>query len=119
MNIQERIRQIMFSEELSDSEKLDRLHALIPPESFKIDNLNQATPEQLKHLKDGLAITEAMQQIRRQIAGSPHQTSWVDMMGYLSGRPRRFLHRPVGKFVVRTLSGVDVWSSLSPLYYAG
>ena len=65
MNIQERIRQIMFSEELSDSEKLDRLHALIPPESFKIDNLNQATPEQLKQLKDGLAITEAMQQIRR------------------------------------------------------
>jgi hypothetical protein len=27
MNIQERIRQIMLSEELSDSEKLDQLHA--------------------------------------------------------------------------------------------
>ena len=34
-------------------------------------------------------------------------------------RPQHFLQRLVGKFVVRTLSGVDVWSSLSPLYYAG
>jgi len=34
-------------------------------------------------------------------------------------RPQHFLHRLVGKFVVRTLSSVDVWSSLSPLYYAG
>jgi hypothetical protein len=64
-NIQEQIRQIMLSEELSDTEKLDRLHALIPPEVFKIDNLNQATPAQLNQLKDGLAIAEAMQQIRR------------------------------------------------------
>jgi hypothetical protein len=55
----------MLSEELSDAEKLDRLHALIPPEAFKIDNLNQATPAQLRQLKDGLAITEAMQQLRR------------------------------------------------------
>jgi hypothetical protein len=55
----------MLSEELHDSEKLDRLHALIPPDAFKIDNLNQATPAQLKQLKDGLAIAEAMQQIRR------------------------------------------------------
>jgi hypothetical protein len=65
MNIQERIRQIMLSEELSGAEKLDRLHALIPPEAFKIDNLNQATSAQLKQLKDGLAVTEAMQQVRR------------------------------------------------------
>jgi hypothetical protein len=45
MNIEEKIRDIMLSEELPDSEKLDRLHALIQPEAFKIDNLNQATPE--------------------------------------------------------------------------
>jgi hypothetical protein len=64
-NIQEQIRQIMLSEELSDTEKLDRLHALIPLDAFKIDNLNQATPAQLKQLKDGLAIAEAMQQVRR------------------------------------------------------
>jgi len=32
---------------------------------FKIDNLNRATPAQLRQLKDGLAITEAMQQLRR------------------------------------------------------
>ena len=65
MTITEQIRKIMFSEELSNSEKLDRLHALIPADSFKIDNLNKATPAQLRQLKDGLAITEAMQQIRR------------------------------------------------------
>ena len=55
----------MLSEELSGAEKLDRLHALIPPDVFKIDNLNQATPAQLRQLKDGLTITQAMQQIRR------------------------------------------------------
>jgi hypothetical protein len=65
MTIEEKLREIMLSEELSNSEKLDRLHALIPPDAFKIDNLNQATAAQLKQLKDGLAITEAMQQIRR------------------------------------------------------
>jgi len=64
MTIEEKIREIMLSEELSDSEKLDQLHALIPPDAFKIDNLNQATPAQLKQLKDGLAVTEAAQQIR-------------------------------------------------------
>ncbi len=42
-----------------------RLHALIPLEVFNIDHLNQKTPAQLKHLKDGLAVTEAMQQLRR------------------------------------------------------
>jgi hypothetical protein len=64
MDIQERIRQIMLSEELPDSDKLDRLHTLIPPDVCKIDNLNQATSAQLRRLKDGLAITQAMQQIR-------------------------------------------------------
>src|SRR5438132_1362204 len=65
MTIKEKVRQIMLSEELSDSEKLDRFHALIQTDAFKIDNLNQATPAQLRQLKDGLAITDAMQQIRR------------------------------------------------------
>ena len=65
MTIEEKIREIMLSEGLSGAEKLDQLHALIPPDVCKIDNLNQATPAQLKQLKDGLAITEAMQQIRR------------------------------------------------------
>ena len=65
MTIEEKIRQIMLSEELPDSEKLDRLHALIPPDVCKIDNLNQATPVQLRRLKDGLAVTQAMQEIRR------------------------------------------------------
>jgi hypothetical protein len=65
MTIKEKIREIMFSEELPDDEKLDRLHALIPLDAFKIDNLNQATPAQFKQLKDGLAITNAMQRLRR------------------------------------------------------
>ena len=69
MTIEEKIREIMLSKELSDSEKLDRLHALIPPDVFKIDNLNRATPAQLRQLKDGLAVTEAMQQLRRGTAG--------------------------------------------------
>jgi hypothetical protein len=69
MDIQERIRHIMLSEQLSDTEKLDRLHALIPSDSCKIDNLNKATPAQLRQLKDGLAVTEAMQQIRCRTAG--------------------------------------------------
>jgi hypothetical protein len=67
MIIEEKIRETMLSKELPDSEKLDRLHLLIPLEVFKIDNLNEATPAQLKQLKDGLAVTEAMQQIRRRI----------------------------------------------------
>jgi hypothetical protein len=64
MNIQERIRQIMHSEDLSDTEKLDSLYTLIPADSCKIDNLSQATPAQLKQLQDGLAVTNAMQQLR-------------------------------------------------------
>jgi hypothetical protein len=54
----------MVSEELPDSEKLDRLHALIPADAFKVDNLNQATPAEFRKLKDGLAITDAIQQLR-------------------------------------------------------
>ena len=39
MTLAEQIREIMLSEELSGAEKLDRLHALIPLEVFKIDDL--------------------------------------------------------------------------------
>jgi hypothetical protein len=55
----------MISKELSDSERLDRLHALIPAETFKIEGLSTATPAQVRLLRDGLMVTEAMQQIRR------------------------------------------------------
>jgi len=65
MTIAEQIRQIMHSEELSDTEKLDRLYAISPAETCKIDNLSQATPAQLKQLRDGLAVTQAMQELRR------------------------------------------------------
>jgi hypothetical protein len=63
MTIVEQIRQIMRSKELSGAEKLEQLHALIPDD--EIDDLSQATPAQLKQLQDGLAVTEAMQQLRR------------------------------------------------------
>jgi hypothetical protein len=65
MTIEEKIRQIMLTEKLSDTEKLDSLHALIPADSCKIDNLSQATRERLKQLRDGIAITRAMQELRR------------------------------------------------------
>jgi hypothetical protein len=64
MTIEEKVREIMLSKELSDSEKLNRLHALILADAFKIDKLNKATPAQLGQLRDGLAVTQAMQQIR-------------------------------------------------------
>jgi hypothetical protein len=64
MTIEEKIRQIMLAEKLSGAEKLDQLHALIPPDACKIDNLSQATPAQLKQLHDGLSVTNAMQQLR-------------------------------------------------------
>jgi hypothetical protein len=65
MTLAEQIREIVLSEELSAAEKLDRLHGLIPPDVFKIDSLSTATPAQIKQLKDGLMVTDAMQQIRR------------------------------------------------------
>jgi len=50
MTIEEKVCEIMLSEEFPDNEKLDRLHALILPDVFKIDNLNQAKPAQLRQL---------------------------------------------------------------------
>jgi hypothetical protein len=65
VTVEENIRQIMTSKELSNNEKLDQLHALIPPDTFKIDGWSTATPEQVRQLRDGLAVTNAMQEIRR------------------------------------------------------
>jgi hypothetical protein len=63
MTIQERVREIMLSKDLSDTEKRERLRALIPPDAFKIDNLNKVTRSQLSQLQDGLAVTNAMQRL--------------------------------------------------------
>jgi|GraSoi2013_100cm_1033763.scaffolds.fasta_scaffold64134_1 hypothetical protein len=65
MTVEDQIREIMLSEELPDTEKLEQLHALIPADACEIDNLHQATPAQLKQLQDGFAVTEAIQEIRR------------------------------------------------------
>jgi len=59
----------MLSEALPDSEKLDQIHALIPSDVFKIDNLNQATPAQLRQLKEALEFGEAIQQLGRSALG--------------------------------------------------
>ena len=67
MTIQEKIREIMLSEELSDAEKLNRLHALIPLDVFKIDNLNEASPAQLKQLQEALEVAEALQQLNAEV----------------------------------------------------
>jgi hypothetical protein len=64
MTIEEKLSEIMLSEKLSESEKLDQLHALIPAETFKIDSLSAATPAQVRLLRDGLAVTDAMEKIR-------------------------------------------------------
>jgi hypothetical protein len=64
MTLAEQIRQIVLSEELSAAEKLDRLHALIPTETFKIDSLSTVTPAQVRLLRDGLMVTDAMEKIR-------------------------------------------------------
>ena len=64
MTITEQVRQIMTSKELSSTEKLGRLHALIPPDVFKIDSLSTATPAQVRLLRDGLLVTDAMEKIR-------------------------------------------------------
>jgi hypothetical protein len=69
MTTEEKVREIMLSEELSNSEKLDRLHALIPLEVFKIDGWSTATPAQVRLLRDGLMVTDAIQEIRRETAG--------------------------------------------------
>jgi hypothetical protein len=41
MNTQERVQQIMASEELTSIEKRDQLRALIPAEVFKIDSMSR------------------------------------------------------------------------------
>jgi hypothetical protein len=63
MKIQEKVREIMLSQELSNTEKRDRLRALIPADVCKIDDLNQATPAQLKQLQGAIEAALALQQL--------------------------------------------------------
>ena len=61
MKIQEKVREIMLSEKLSSAEKRDRLRVLIPADVCKIDDLNQATPAQLKQLQGAIAAAVALE----------------------------------------------------------
>jgi hypothetical protein len=63
MPSQEKVRQILLSKELSNTEKRDQLHSLISVDVFKIDNLNKATPAQLKQLQEAIEIAQALQQL--------------------------------------------------------
>jgi len=69
MNIEERVRQIVLSEERSAAEKQKRLCALIPTDTrtLKIKDLTKATPEQLEQLKVGLVVAEALQQLNAEL----------------------------------------------------
>ena len=53
----------MLSEELSSAEKRNQLRALIPADVCKIDDLNQATPAQLKQLQGAIEAALALQQL--------------------------------------------------------
>jgi hypothetical protein len=63
MKIQEEVRQILLAQELSNTEKRDRLRALIPADVYKIDGVNQATPAQLKQLQGAIEAALALQQL--------------------------------------------------------
>jgi hypothetical protein len=63
VKIQEKVREIMLSEELSSAEKRNQLRALIPADVCKIDDLNQATPAQLKQLQGAIEAALALQQL--------------------------------------------------------
>lgn len=63
MKIQEEVRQILLAQELSNTEKRDRLRALIPADVCKIDDVNQATPAQLKQLRGAIEAALALQQL--------------------------------------------------------
>jgi hypothetical protein len=53
----------MLSEELSNSEKRERLRALIPADVFKIDNISRATAAQILQLKGALEVAQALQRL--------------------------------------------------------
>ena len=55
--------EIMLSQQLSSAEKRSRLRALIPADVCKIDDLNQASPAQLKQLQGAIAAAEGLQQL--------------------------------------------------------
>jgi hypothetical protein len=64
MPSQQKVREILLSKEFSDAENREQLRALIPAETFKIDSLSTATPAQVRLLRDGLMVTDAMEKIR-------------------------------------------------------
>jgi hypothetical protein len=63
MPSQEKVHQILLSKEMSNTERRDQLHSLMPADVYKIDNLNKATPAQLKQLQEAIEITQALQQL--------------------------------------------------------
>ena len=67
MKNQDNVREILLSKELTGTEKRDQLRALILADVFKIDNLDKATPAQLRQLQEALAIAEALQKLNAEV----------------------------------------------------
>jgi hypothetical protein len=63
MSIHIKVEQILLSTELSSTEKRDQLRALIPADVFKIEDLNKATPAQLRQFQEALAVAQALQRL--------------------------------------------------------
>ena len=73
MTIEEKVREIMLSDELSSNEKRNQLRDLIPADVFKIDNLSKATLAQLKQLKEAIEIAQALQQLNAEGLGKKQE----------------------------------------------
>jgi hypothetical protein len=63
MTIEEKVREIMLSEKAVGRRETRSIARPHPARAFKIDNLNQATPAQLRQLKEALAFSETMQRL--------------------------------------------------------
>jgi hypothetical protein len=62
MKIEQKVRAIMLSDELTDTEKLERLYALVPAEArrIKLRDIRKATPAQQMQLRAFVAVGQAL-----------------------------------------------------------
>src|SRR5258708_1874182 len=77
MKIEEKVREIMLSEELSSSEKRDRLRALIPADVCKIDNLNKATQATERSPRSGRSVATTQRRSSEKETKNSPTASWM------------------------------------------
>jgi hypothetical protein len=63
MKNQEEVGKILFSQELSNAEKRDRLRALIPADICKIDDVTRGHPGTAQSFARGIEAALALQQL--------------------------------------------------------